>query len=114
MRDLAPSVVRQRVIIECTAPRIVQPTELSDYLTKLSTELNMRPLSEPFVYPAEEIGYGGWIHWVTSGAHIYTYNTCTPSLLTVDAYTCKPFSAQRAADFKRKYFKPIELVWKEV
>lgn len=78
----------------------------------------MRPLSPPFAYPAENMGYGGWIHWVTSGAHIYSYPAEVTggagNLLTIDAYTCKPFSVKKAVSFTKKYFKTKKIVWKEI
>src|SRR3990167_3571298 len=77
-RNLAPQLPRQRIIIECTTPELVGTNEMGAYLRGLSTVLSMTPLSEPFVYPATSddgmfMGYGGWIHWVTSGAHVYSY-----------------------------------------
>ncbi len=60
-----------------------------------------------------EMGKGGWVHWKSSGAHFYSYYT-KPPLFTVDIYTCKPFSIKKVVDFTRKYFKPIEMVWKEI
>ncbi|PIR04495.1 MAG: hypothetical protein COV59_00770 [Candidatus Magasanikbacteria bacterium CG11_big_fil_rev_8_21_14_0_20_39_34] len=115
-KNLAPKIVRQRVIIEGTTQKIVSPDAIEDYLLQLSKVLDMRALRDPFTYPAEDKGYGGWIHWVTSGAHFYSYseNWSNPSLFTVDAYTCKPFNAEKAVQFTKEYFNPIEIVWKEV
>ena len=112
-RNLAPGLIRQRVVIECTTSKVVGMEEIKDYLVKLSDVLAMRPLSAPFAYPAEDMGYGGWIHWITSGAHVYSYTT-NPPLLTIDAYTCKPFSVEKAVQFTQKYFDVQEIVWKEI
>ncbi len=117
-KNLAPGLVRQRVVIECTTPTLVGPEEIKRYLSELSRLVKMHPLSEPFAYPATSpsgkfMGWGGWIHWVTSGAHVYSYTT-EPSLFTVDAYTCKPFSIEAAAEFTKKFFKTLKLVYKEV
>ncbi|HYC34201.1 MAG TPA: S-adenosylmethionine decarboxylase [Candidatus Paceibacterota bacterium] len=115
-KNLAPRLVRQRLIIEGITDHLVKPAEFKDYLVKLSRVLKMRPLQKPFAYPAEDMGYGGWIHWITSGAHIYSYPkecTGTGHLLTIDTYTCKPFSIKRAVSFTKKYFKMKEVVFKE-
>lgn len=79
----------------------------------------MNVLSGPYAYSAHEMGYGGWIHWKSSGAHLYSYPTIGKSpnarpFFSVDFYTCKPFSAKKAAEFTRKFLKPIEIVWKEI
>lgn len=112
-KNLAPNLVRQRIVIECTTAKIAQSQQIKEFLIALSKVLDMRPLSEPFAYPAENMGYGGWIHWITSGAHVYSYPT-TPALLTVDAYTCKPFDVNKAVEFTKEYFQVIEVVWKEI
>ncbi len=112
-KNLAPTVVRQRVVIEGVSDHVILPEEICSYLKALSGVLNMRPLREPFAYKAEEKGYGGWIHWVTSGAHFYSYTT-TPPFFSVDAYTCKPFDVHQAVEFTRQHFAASEVVWKEV
>ncbi len=112
-KNLAPELVRQRVIIEGTTDHVVNEEEIIDYLWELSKVVDMRPLQKPYAYPAEEMGYGGWIHWVTSGAHFYSYTTTIP-FFSVDAYTCKPFNVQDAVDFTAKYFNTSDIVFKEV
>lgn len=112
-KNLAPKLVRQRVIIEGTTEKIVEPEEIKGYLDALAEFCKMEKLSGPYAYTAHDMGYGGWIHWKSSGAAFYSYPT-NPPLFTVDCYTCKPFSAEGAAEFTRNYFKAIELVWKEV
>ena len=112
-KNLAPNLVRQRVIIEGTSEKIILPEQITSYLRELAKITDMEVLSEPVAYTAHDMGYGGWIHWKSSGAAFYSYPT-TPPLFTVDCYTCKPFSAVEAAEFTRTYFKAIELVWKEI
>jgi len=79
----------------------------------------MEILSGPFARSAHELGYGGWVHWRTSGCHFYSYTANAwggnnDPLFTVDTYTCKPFLVSKVVEFTRNYFKPIELVWREV
>lgn len=112
-KNLAPQLVRQRVVIEGTTNKIVEPEQIKSYLLALANITKMEVLSEPVAYTAHDMGYGGWIHWKSSGAAFYSYPT-HPPLFTVDCYTCKPFSAEAAAEFTRKYFQAIELVWKEI
>ena len=111
-KNLSPALVRQRLIIEGTTEKIVEPDQIKQYLLELAKITKMEVLSGPYAYSAHEMGYGGWIHWKSSGASFYSYPT-NPPLFTVDCYTCKPFSAQEVAEFTRKYFNAIELVWKK-
>ncbi len=112
-RNLAPTLVRQRIMIEGISDHVITPEEIKTYLLELSKVVQMKALREPYAYVADDKGYGGWIHWVTSGAHFYSYTT-TPPFFSVDAYACKPFDPVAAAEFTRAYFKASELVWKEV
>ncbi|MFH1972661.1 MAG: S-adenosylmethionine decarboxylase [archaeon] len=112
-KNLAPKILRQRVIIEGTTEKIVEPDQISDYLLKLAEVAKMEVMKEPITSSAHEMGWSGWIHWKTSGAHFYSYPG-NPALFTVDMYTCKLFSVEEVVEFTKKYFKPIEIVSKEV
>ena len=112
-RNLSPKLVRQRLIIEGTTKKIIGPEEIKKYLDELAKVSKMEKLSGPFAYSAHEMGFGGWIHWKSSGAHFYSYPT-NPHLFTIDTYTCKPFSVEKVVKFTKEYFKAIEIVWKEV
>ncbi|MBI4084939.1 MAG: S-adenosylmethionine decarboxylase [Candidatus Liptonbacteria bacterium] len=112
-KNLAPGLVRQRVIIEGTTEKIVEPEQIKKYLSDLADVCKMEVLSEPVAYTAHDMGYGGWIHWKSSGAAFYSYPT-NPPLFTVDCYTCKSFSTEEAAEFTRKFFNAIELAYKEI
>lgn len=112
-KNLAPDLVRQRLIIEGTSEKIIEPEQIKDFLIKLADELKMETLSGPFAYTAHEKGFGGWIHWKSSGTHFYSYPT-NPPLFTIDIYTCEKFNINQAIEFTKKYFNPIEIVYKEI
>jgi hypothetical protein len=111
--NLAPKLVRQRLIIEGITIQIVKPRQIKSYLLRLAEVTNMEVISGPYVYSAHEMGFGGWVHWKTSGSHFYSYPT-KPPLFTVDIYTCKRFSIQTAGQFTKKYLKAIKIVSKEI
>lgn len=112
-RNLTPNIIRQRLIIEATTEKIVEPEQMKIYLSDLAKVVKTEVLEEPVAYTAHEMGYGGWIHWKSSGTHIYSYPS-DPPLVTVDIYTCKSFSVKEVLEFTKKYFNPIEMVWKEI
>ncbi|MFC1682528.1 S-adenosylmethionine decarboxylase [Nanoarchaeota archaeon] len=112
-KNLAPDLVRQRVIIEGTTKKIVDPDKIKEYLLESAKVTGMELMSGPFAYSAHEMGFGGWIHWKSSGSHFYSYPT-NPPLFTVDTYTCKPFDIQKLVDFTKKFFGAIDIVWKEI
>jgi len=118
-RTLAPNILRQRLMIEGTTSRIVEPIQIKEYLIELAKISKMEVLGGPYTRSAHELGYAGWVHWRTSGCHFYSYpenmnGARNDALFTVDTYTCKPFSIIEVVEFTREYFKPIDLVYKEI
>lgn len=109
VRDLAPEIYRQRLVVEGLVDAPISREQIVTYLSRLSGELDMVTLLEPVTHQSDQYGWAGWIHWETSGAHFYAWDQ--PRLFfSVDIYTCKWFSAQHAADFTRTFFNAREVV----
>lgn len=109
--DLAPQILRQRLVIEGYPARPISDTDIKDYLNKLSDFIGMSTLLEPVTHRSDLYGWAGWIHWETSGAHFYAWER--PLLFfSVDVYTCKAFSVRAALDFTREYFGAKRLTCK--
>lgn len=112
-KNLAPRITRQRLIIEGKLKKLITGEAIKDYLKKLSKELNMKILAEPIAHVSEKFGWAGWIHWESSGCHFYAWDKPFP-FFSADIYTCKFFSVKKAVEFTKRYFKSIEIVYKEV
>ncbi|MGY1618377.1 S-adenosylmethionine decarboxylase [Geodermatophilus sp. SYSU D00691] len=101
-RDLAPEIVRQRLVIEGVPARPIGAPQIRRYLSALSREIDMVELLEPVTHRSDRYGWAGWIHWETSGAHFYAWEQ--PRLFfSVDVYTCKPFDEDAAVAFTRDF-----------
>ncbi|MGY1683422.1 S-adenosylmethionine decarboxylase [Geodermatophilus sp. SYSU D01176] len=101
-RDLAPEIVRQRLVIEGVPARPVDDEQIRRYLSALSREVDMVELLEPVTHRSDLYGWAGWIHWETSGAHFYAWEQ--PRLFfSVDMYTCKAFDVETAVSFTRRF-----------
>lgn len=113
MPNLAPTIYRQRLIIEGIPKQPITDKDIKDYLVKLSDVLNMTTLLDPVTHRSDLYGWAGWIHWETSGAHFYAWDQ--PKLFfSVDIYTCKKFNDQTAIDFTKKYFQAETIATKSV
>lgn len=113
MKDLAPSIYRQRLVIEGYPDAAISDEQIKDYLSKLSVVLDMQELITPITHRSDLYGWAGWIHWETSGAHFYAWEQ--PLLFfSVDIYTCKEFDPETAINFTREYFKSNEIVSREL
>jgi len=112
VNDLAPSIYRQRLVVEGTCRRAIDEGAIREYLRRLSDVCGMRALIEPVTHRSEKYGWAGWIHWETSGAHFYAWDV--PRLFfSVDVYACKPFSADAVVELTREWFDATDVVCKE-
>lgn len=112
MKDLAPSIHRQRLVIEGYPAKPISDGAIKNYLSALSKKIGMHELLEPVTHRSETFGWAGWIHWETSGAHFYAWEQ--PILFySVDIYTCKAFDPQVAVDFTKEFFKSKAVEYKE-
>jgi hypothetical protein len=109
MPDLAPEIVRRRLVIEGTCIWPIVDDQIVRYLSKLSDVCGMKLLVEPVTHCSDRYGWAGWVHWENSGAHFYAWDT--PKLFfSVDIYTCREFDAERTCEFTRGFFQAPELV----
>jgi S-adenosylmethionine decarboxylase len=110
-RDLAPEIVRQRLVIEGVPARPIGKPQIRRYLSALSRQVDMVQLLEPVTHRSDLYGWAGWIHWETSGAHFYAWEQ--PRLFfSVDMYTCKAFDVDTAVSFTRDFFHASPVVAK--
>jgi S-adenosylmethionine decarboxylase len=108
-RDLAPDILRQRLVVEGVPARPVGEAQIRRYLSALSQAIDMVQLIEPVTHRSDRYGWAGWIHWETSGAHFYAWEQ--PRLFfSVDIYTCKAFDVDAAVSFTRDFLHAGALV----
>jgi S-adenosylmethionine decarboxylase len=109
--DLAPEILRQRLVIEGVPARPVDDVLIRSYLSELSRAVDMVQLLEPVTHRSDLYGWAGWIHWETSGAHFYAWEQ--PRLFfSVDVYTCKTFDVDTAVSFTRDFLSAGSIVAK--
>ncbi len=109
--DLAPSILRQRLVIEGTCPQPIGDVQIRRYLSELSEVCGMTTLLEPVTHRSPTHGWAGWIHWETSGAHFYAWDQPS-TFFSVDVYTCKAFDEHRATSFTARFFDATQVVAK--
>lgn len=111
MRDLAPMIYRQRLVVEGLVPEPVGEEQIRAYLSQLSDVCEMKRLIDPVTHCSEQFGWAGWVHWETSGAHFYAWDDPVP-FFSVDIYTCRPFEPMRAVEFTADFFAAEQVVAK--
>lgn len=108
MRDLAPGIHRQRLVIEGLTDQPMTASMLSGYLTQLAVELDMVALTDPVLHRSDTYGWAGWMHWETSGCHVYAWDE--EGFFSVDIYTCKVFRNEDAVAFTKAAFEADTIV----
>lgn len=108
MEDLAPDIVRQRLLIEGFFTTEVDEDVIRQYFTRLVEALGLQAYGEPTIFAPgglgreENQGYDAFIPLIDSGISLYVWSG--PRFLSVIAFTCKRFDADYAVEFTRTYF----------
>jgi hypothetical protein len=108
MRDLAPEIHRQRLVVEGLVVAPICESDIVVYLKELGCIIDMVVLAEPVTNRSPLYGWAAWVHWETSGAHFYAWDT--PRLFfSVDIYTCKAFDPDAVVAFTQRYFQASQV-----
>ena len=104
MPDLAPSVFRQRLMIEGNYTIPVNAETIRRYLIDLSDVCDMSLLNEPVIDWSPAGRWAGWIHWEASGVQVHVW-IAPVRFFSADIYTCKPFDVTTVAAFTSRAFE---------
>jgi len=118
MKDLAPNIFRQRLIIEGLYKIEITPLKLEEFMRTLSELLEMTIIYEPIVKNlAENInpihkGFECVMIWAESGVSLYTWEL--EKFFTIDIYSCKKYDIDTVANFAKDHFYATEVVFKSI
>src|SRR5262245_44798623 len=113
MRDLAPDITRQRLLIEGRYTAVVDRDAVQRYLAELATQLELQSYGEPVIHSpsgigkAENAGFDAFLPLIDSGISLYVWST--RHFFAVVLFTCKRFDVERAVQFTRRFFAATEL-----
>ncbi|MFC1615889.1 S-adenosylmethionine decarboxylase [Patescibacteria group bacterium] len=113
MKNLAPNIYRQRLVVEGICENPITDSQIKEYLSKLSEKLDMKTLTKPVTHKSDKFGWAGWIHWESSGCHFYAWDKPFP-FFSADIYTCKKFDDDTAVNFTKNFFKTIEISFNSI
>jgi len=122
-KDLAPHITRQRLVIEGLNEEHLAERFIYEFLIDLSEELDMTMVDIPMIRRVQDYGYCGFMNWIESGCHFYTYAAAAEDgdlpiqeLFTLDIYTCKKFDPVKCTNFVACYMGEnlTAIEWKAV
>ena len=111
MKNIAPNIVRQRLLIEGFYTRDVTREVLRDYLYGVAAHLNLRTYGEPTIFSPSGMGkednqgFDAFIPLIDSGISVYIW--AKDKFLSIIIYTCKNFDEAAAVAYTKEYFKVI-------
>jgi hypothetical protein len=114
VRDLAPSIKRQRLLLEGRYTIEMDREMVANYLVSVAAHLGLRTYAEPIVHaPSGEgkpgnQGFDAFIPLIDSGISIYVWSE--QRFFSALLYTCKDFDAAAAISFTRSFFASPEIV----
>ena len=108
MKNLAPEIFRQRLLIEGYYTIEVTRESLAVFLTGIASHLGLRAYGEPAIFSpggvgkSENQGFDAFLPLVDSGISAYVWTS--RKFVSVLLYTCKGFDEPAAIDYTRKHF----------
>jgi len=113
MRDLAPDIVRQRLLIEGHYSRELDRAAVERYLVDVTACLDLRTYGSPIVHAPEGVGkeenqgFDAFIPLIDSGISLYVWSN--KRFFATVLFTCKSFDVDKALAFTREYFGAAEI-----
>lgn len=113
MKNLAPDIMRQRLLIEGFYSKKVTKDFLREYLYGVAKHLNLKTYDEPTIFSPgslgkeENAGFDAFIPLIDSRISAYVWSK--NQFLSIIIYTYKAFNEQEAILYTKKYFEIAEI-----
>ena len=108
MRDLAPNIVRQRILIEGYYTVVIDEDKIRDFFTHVTKRLDLRTYDVPVIFAPggegrqDNEGYDAFVPLIDSGISLYVWTG--PKFLSIVTFTCKAFDADEAVKAAQEFF----------
>lgn len=113
MKNLAPEITRQRLLVEGRYSIVADRAVVESYLLGVAARLGLRSYGEPMVHAPRGIGrdenegFDAFLPLIDSGISLYVWTSA--KFFAVVLFTCKEFDVAAALDYTREYFGAPEL-----
>ena len=109
MKNLAPNIIRQRLLIEGFYTINVDEKVINDYFKEITDSLNLKMYGKPIIFSTggigkeENQGYDAFVPLIDSGISVYIW--ANSKFFSIIIYTCKAFDERIAREATRNFFK---------
>lgn len=113
MKDLAPDIIRQRLLIEGFYNAVVNQDIIEKYFKEITKKLNLRMYGKPIIFSPNGTGkegnqgYDAFVPLIDSGISLYVW--ANKKFISLIIYTCKSFDEKVAIKETKDFFKIKEI-----
>lgn len=114
MKNLAPDITRQRLLIEGIFSTDLDEERIAAYLSGIAQHLALRTYGQPTIHAtrgegkAENEGFDAFIPLIDSGISLYVWSA--KKFFAVLLFTCKHFDTENAVAYTRRFFSAEQIV----
>ncbi|MBI2101453.1 S-adenosylmethionine decarboxylase [Candidatus Woesearchaeota archaeon] len=116
MKNLAPDLTRQRLLIEGFYKIKVDRKIIGNYFKHITKSLKLRIYGKPIIFSPggigkeENQGYDAFVPLIDSGIAVYIWSNA--KFFSIVIYTCKSFNDKEAIAATKRFFKSSKAVFK--
>ena len=109
MKNLAPDLMRQRLLIEGFFEIDADSGTIRDYFNVVTEALGLKMYGEPIIFSPssqgkeENQGYDAFVPLIDSGISVYVWSNS--KFLSLIIYTCNSFDETKAIEFTKNFWK---------
>lgn len=113
MKNLAPGIVRQRLLIEGYYSINAEKKTIEDYFRIITQALGLRMYDKPIIFSPsgsgkkKNQGYDAFVPLIDSGISVYIWSNA--KFFSAIIYTCKTFDKDKAVQVTKSFFKIKEI-----
>ena len=108
MKNLAPNILRQRLLLEGVYDLLVDEVVIEQYFLDIAEVLGLRVYGEPIIHSPsgegkeENQGYDAFVPLIDSGISLYVWSSS--KFFSIIIYTCKAFDKEKSKEFTQEFF----------
>lgn len=116
MKNIAPQIIRQRLLIEGYFQREITEKEIIAFFNGITAELGLRVYGKPTIHATGDRGkkinqgFDAFIPLIDSGIALYVWGNA--NFFSTVIYTCKHFDVKKAVKFTKEFFNSKECIFK--
>ena len=116
MKNLAPEIIRQRLLIEGLYSREINEAKIESYLLGVALHLNLQSYCKPIIHSPDGVGkdenqgFDAFLPLIDSGISLYVWRTS--QFFAIVVFTCKEFDVDDALSYTQEFFNSSDIEYK--